>query len=360
MDMNMNEVGGKTGAGVPGERPTSFMRERRQPMMRTRSVGRTCDLAVVRPVVSCDSIHFWAQSNPMAARTPNVESKWSLNHRKRTEGAPLEVSYQRNKSFNDAYESLRRQVSAVTAKSEEIEEPPQQPPNIIVFINSAVKRQRRRSSLCSQITMDEAIRFTDADDDDGDHSNTSLDVQDVFSEIKKYKKTNDDSSTSSSSSNYSSSNSTIDLSSSKNSLLQQKKTVLRIKTVIRKRSVSNVRVIAKVPRGSSTNSAKQRWIPEEIDDQIINDGSQRSESEYEDYAQDSLGLGNHSRNNLIRRVDSLRVTGNEVVDDDNNSKITIPRSYCSSATGHTSLLMEDQKKITQSSPNAKSLCGRAA
>lgn len=353
--MDMNEVRGKTGVGVSIERPTCFMRERRQPLMRTRSVGRTCDLAMVRPVVSCDSIHFWAQSNPMAARTPNVETKWSLNHRKRSEEAPLDVSYQRNKSFNDAYESLRRQVSAVTAKSEEIEESPQQPPNIIVFINSAVKRQRRRSSLCSQITMDEAINFTDADDDEGDHSNTSLDVQDVFSEIKKFKKSNDDSSTTSGSSNNSSSNSIAHLSSRRNSLLMQNSTAVPIKTIVRKRSVRNIRVHSKVQRRGSTNSAKQRWMQDENDSQTMSDDSQISDSEYEDYAQDSLG--NHSRNNLIRRVASLHVVGNEVVDDDDD-KVVTPRKYCSTVKGHPAV-MEDKTAI-KSSPNIKSIYGRAA
>ena len=81
----------------------------------------------------------------------------------------------------------------------------------------------------------------------------------------------------------------------------------------------------------------------------MNDDSQMSDSEYEDYAQDSLG--NHSRNNLIRRVASLEVIDNEGDDD-------IPHHSCSTTADQRSVRYG--KKTLTSSFNAKSVYGRAA
>jgi hypothetical protein len=350
--------------GEPLMRSQPLMRL--QPLMRTRSVGQTREDTMVRPVVSCDSIHTWAKSNSNASTnkqilTPNVETVWSLNQRLRTENKPMRSSCPRNKSFNDAFGPFRHQISAATTETEEKQELLRQPPNVIVFINSGVSRQRRRSSFCSQITMDEAINYIEGgeDENEDDHSNASLDIQDVFTEAKTYKKTNDDSSTSysGSSSNYS----TAMLSSRNESLKLQKSKRLPVKTIMRKKSARHIRLQAKVQRRGSTNSAKQRWMQTGKDDETMksnDDSYNMSDSEYEDYAQDSLG--HNSRHNILRRPTEVKLKGDDITNDANNCSIKNTTQHsCSTALDHRSN-MSNGMDVTSSTNNVKCMYGRAA
>ena len=359
--------------GVSCERPTNIsMRERPLPLLRTRSVGQTRELAMVRPVVSCESIHTWARSNVKTTNnssqmiTPNVETVWTLNQRHRNQVMSLRMPCQRNKSFNDAVVPLRPQTNAITTESEGKQELNRRlPPNVIVFINSTVSRQRRRSSsICSQITMDEALYHHDGEeyneDDDDDHTNASLDIQDVFTECKKFKKSNDDSNkseTSYSSSSYSSSY----LSGPTDRLVLQKSKRVPIKTIVRKKSARHIRLHAKLQRRGSTNSAKQRWMQTgKIDGEAMSDNdSQMSDSDYDDYAQDSLGQ--ISRNNIIRRVTNLKVNGDE------NGNVDIhPVTHNSCGTileyhhNHHPSMKSNPIAATPSSKSVKIMCGRAA
>ena len=71
---------------VPRERLTNLTLG--DPMMRSQPLMRQtqCERTLVRPIVSCDSIHTWARSNSKATPkyqilTPCVETIWSLNQR---------------------------------------------------------------------------------------------------------------------------------------------------------------------------------------------------------------------------------------------------------------------------------------
>jgi hypothetical protein len=184
----------------------------------------------------------------------------------------------------------------------------QTPPNVIVFINS-VNRQKRRSSKCSQLTMDEEINIShhysddgDDDDDDDELSCASLDIQDVFTETrnefsKMRGKGNNSESIVSSSSYVTSSNSTENYNSPQRypkrpiGNAETKRTADRKVQIHSKLHKSAQSVFSK----RSNTSAKLRWLYEKengISDDDDDDEDDSNESDYEDFAQDSLLIRN--------------------------------------------------------------------
>ena len=89
---------------------------------------------------------------------------------------------------------------------------------------------------------------------------------------------------------------------------------------------------------------------EKKNEETSDDDSQMSDSDYEDYAQDSLG--DNSRHNIIRRVTDLKVSGNE------NHFI---QSSCSATLNHPASMMNNTASaVTLSKTDLKSVYGRAA
>ena len=303
-----------------------MIRDQRQPVMRARSAGQTRERTLVVPVVSCDSIGAWASLNSKITgnkhrRTNNDDRMWQLN-----QGA---LSSQRNKSFNDAFVATHQQRFATPPESE------QQPPNVIVFFNRAVNRKHRRSSNCSQITMDDAINYMQREDEEGDDSNASLDVHDVFADAKRCDTgddedddDDDDSNTSSASSNGSF------LGLHKPNQAVAKKRIVPVRQISLRAKAQR--------RGSlkSTNSAKQRWMQNSDHETSSDDDSQASESDYEDFAQDSF--------TLVRRVESL-----QVIENDANHMSSLSKQDSKSSFQYQSHSMTLSK-------NVKSVYGRAA
>ena len=118
MDTDLNVV------VVPRERSTNLTLG--DPMMRSQPLTRQtqCERRLVRPIVSCDSIHTWARSNSKTTPTiqiltPCVETVWSLNQRLKNDEAPQRLS-----------------DDTLAIESKEKKEHPPQPRNVIVFINS--------------------------------------------------------------------------------------------------------------------------------------------------------------------------------------------------------------------------------
>ena len=130
MDTDLNVV------VLPRERLTNLLLG--EPVVRSHPLMRQtqCERRLVRPIVSCNSIHTWARSNSKTTPkiqilTPCVETVWSLNQRLKNDETPQRWS------SDDVFVPFRRQIiSAAAIESKEKKEHPPQPRNVIVFINS--------------------------------------------------------------------------------------------------------------------------------------------------------------------------------------------------------------------------------
>jgi hypothetical protein len=222
------------------------------------------------------------------------------------------------------------------------------PPNTIVFITTS-QRQKRRSSLCSQLTLDDEIDVSNDDNVDEDVTNVSLDVRDVFTEqkieYKKFRKNND------SASNYSSSTSSR-TSYDNDSVLEKKiKLLLHAET---ERSTAPVRQLPSKQRSTRTtisklsnnsklsNSAKLRWLHRGENHSCSGSNDDTSASEYEDFAQDSL-LGATRTQRIVQKLAVMKTLEDNDLDEENNN--------CTLTKGHHEI----------PPPRLKSTCiGRAA
>jgi hypothetical protein len=203
----------------------------------------------------------------------------------------------RSKSFDDAL---------LPRRTNDFQQLQHDPPNTIVFI-STLQRQRRRSSICSQITLDEEFDrsshngYNGVEGEEEDTTNVSMDIRDVFESKKEYKFNRRENQ--STSSTGVSSNSTSQSSSCNDSAMKRKRPeeniqraasfrlLLRKQNNIRTPTVnqlghqsSKLNNSAKLQSSKLNNSAKLRWLQNED-----SDSSEASpSSDYEDFAQDSL------------------------------------------------------------------------
>jgi hypothetical protein len=225
----------------------------------------------------------------------------------------------RSKSFDDAL--FPKRASELQQRRD--------PPNTIVFITT-MQRQRRRSSICSQITLDEDLDHSNYNDCNGmeggeDTTTVSLDVGDVFEpkvEHKFHRKEHQNNSSSADSSISTSQSSYCHDSTVKRKRPQE--TIRRASSfrfpVRKQNSVRTTTMNQLVEHQSSklNNSAKLRWL--QNDDSDSSDAS----SEYEDFAQDSLKRGTVLRKqNVTATLAEWKLTSED--DDENTNRVPLQR-----------------------------------